>query len=116
MGDITSLTGGPVLGLFAGGNMTPMYQPLVATAAAGAGSATTECQPADRGNQPDTVGDDRQVHRAARQPQGFFLQAESAMVDKQEHASDICGAIGDLKELDEAVQVALDYQASTPTP
>ena len=29
-------------------------------------------------------------------PEGFFLQVESAMVDKQEHASDICGAIGDL--------------------
>ena len=28
---ITSLTGGPVLGLFTGGNMTPMNQPLVAT-------------------------------------------------------------------------------------
>ena len=36
------------------------------------------------------------------------------MVDKQEHASDICGAIGDLVELDEAVQVALDYQATHP--
>ena len=47
-------------------------------------------------------------------PQGFFLQAESALVDKQEHASDICGAIGDLIELDKAVQVALDYQATHP--
>ena len=36
------------------------------------------------------------------------------MVDKQEHASDICGAIGDLVELDEAVQAALDYQADNP--
>lgn len=48
-------------------------------------------------------------------PDGFFLQAESAMIDKQEHASDICGAIGDLRELDEAVQVALDYQVKNPS-
>ena len=50
---VTSLEDGPVLGLFAGGNMTPMNQPLVATAPPGAGGPARECQPADRGNQPD---------------------------------------------------------------
>ena len=114
LGGITSLTGGPVLGLFAGGNMTPMNQPLVATPPPGAGSATTECQPADRGNQPTLSEMTAKSIALLDNPQGFFLQAESAMVDKQEHASDICGAIGDLIELDKAVQVALDYQATHP--
>ncbi|GAA4715065.1 Alkaline phosphatase [Promicromonospora umidemergens] len=36
------------------------------------------------------------------------------MIDKQEHGSDICGAIGDLRELDEAVQVALAFQKKNP--
>ena len=47
-------------------------------------------------------------------PNGFFLQVESAMVDKQEHAADICGAIGDLKEMDETLKVAQAYQAQHP--
>ncbi len=100
---MTSLADGPVLGLFAGGNMTPMYQPLVATAPPGAGGPTTKCQPADRGTQPDLSAMTKKAIELLDNPNGFFLQVESAMIDKQEHASDICGAIGDLKELDETV-------------
>lgn len=110
---VTSLAQGPVLGLFAGGNMTPMYQPLVATAV-GAGGPTTNCTPADRGNQPDLSTMMTKSIELLSNPNGFFLQAESAMIDKQEHASDICGAIGDLKELDETVAVALAYQDEHP--
>lgn len=113
MDAITSLDGGPVLGLFASGNMTPMYKPLVATAA-GAGSATTRCEAADRGAQPDLSAMTEKAIDLLDNEKGFFLQAESAMIDKQEHASDICGAIGDLKELDETVAVALDYQEAHP--
>ncbi len=111
---VTSLTGGPILGLFASGNLTPMNQPLTATPPPGAGGPTTKCQPAPRGNQPDLSAMTQKAIELLDNPKGFFLQAESAMVDKQEHASDICGAIGDLVELDEAVQVALDYQKSHP--
>ena len=110
---VTSLADGPVLGLFASGNMTPMYQPLVATAA-GSGSATTRCEEAVRGTQPDLSAMTKKSIELLDNPNGFFLQAESAMIDKQEHSSDICGAIGDLKELDETVQVALDYQVDHP--
>ena len=111
---VTSLDGGPVLGLFAGGNLTPRYNPLVAVAPPGAGSATTKCTDADRAEQPDLSAMTEKAIALLDNPKGFFLQAESAMIDKQEHASDICGAIGDLVELDEAVQVALDYQAENP--
>ena len=75
---------------------------------------TTRCTNADRGNQPDLSTMTQKAISLLDNPNGFFLQVESAMVDKQEHASDICGAIGDLIELDEAVQVALDYQETHP--
>ncbi|WP_182524921.1 alkaline phosphatase [Nocardioides dongkuii] len=110
---LTSLDDGPVLGLFASGNMTPMYQPLVATAA-GAGGPEVTCTPAGRGSQPDLSAMTEKTIDLLDNPQGFFLQAESAMIDKQEHSSDICGAIGDLKELDETVAVALEYQEDHP--
>ncbi|WP_164545206.1 alkaline phosphatase [Antribacter gilvus] len=111
---VTSLKKGPVLGLFAPGNMTPMYQPLVATAPPGTGGATTKCQDADRGSQPDLSTMTAKAIQLLDNRKGFFLQAESAMIDKQEHGSDICGAIGDLRELDEAVQVALAFQKKNP--
>ncbi|MEI5674800.1 MULTISPECIES: alkaline phosphatase [unclassified Nocardioides] len=110
---VTSLDQGPVLGLFNGGNMTPMYKPLVASAA-GAGGPTTRCEEADRGAQPDLSLMTEKAIALLDNDKGFFLQTESAMIDKQEHASDICGAIGDLKELDETVAVALSYQEANP--
>lgn len=114
MNGVTSLDGGPVLGLFAGGNMTPANKPLTAVAPPGAGGPTTRCEPADRGGQPTLAEMTEKAIALLDNPDGFFLQAESAMVDKQEHASDICGAIGDLIDLDAAVRVALDYQAENP--
>ncbi|MFL2002038.1 alkaline phosphatase [Microbacterium sp. A1-JK] len=40
---------------------------------------------------------------------GFFLQVEGASIDKQDHAANACGQIGETVDLDEAVQVALEY-------
>jgi alkaline phosphatase len=42
-------------------------------------------------------------------PKGFFLQVEGASIDKQDHAANACGQIGETVDLDEAVQVALDF-------
>ena len=42
-------------------------------------------------------------------PEGFFLQVEGASIDKQDHAADACGQIGETVDLDEAVQVALAF-------
>lgn len=42
-------------------------------------------------------------------PKGFFLQVEGASIDKQDHAADPCGQIGETVDLDEAVQVALAF-------
>lgn len=111
---ITSLEDGPVIGLFTTGNMTPRYKPLVATAPPGAGGPAQRCEQSDLGTQPTLEDMTRKAIELLDNPDGFFLQVESAMVDKQEHASDICGAIGDVAELDRALQVALDYQEENP--
>ena len=110
---VTSLAGGPVLGLFTGGNMTRKYAPLVATAA-GAGSPTTKCTPQDRGTQPTLQQMTAKAIGLLDNPNGFFLQVEGASVDKAEHDRDICGAIGELEDLDQAVKTALDYQKTHP--
>ncbi len=111
---IASIRRNPLIGLFANGNMTPRYQPLVAAVPPGAGSATTRCTVADRGTQPSLAAMTEKAIELLDNRKGFFLQVESAMIDKQEHASDICGAIGDVVELDEALKVALDYQKDSP--
>jgi alkaline phosphatase len=114
LGAVTSVRRGPVLGLFAGGNMQPRYQPLIATAPPGSGSPATRCTIADRGTQPSLAAMTEKAIQLLDNKKGFFLQVESAMVDKQEHAADVCGAIGDVVELDEALKVALDYQKDEP--
>ncbi|MCW2838622.1 MAG: Alkaline phosphatase [Aeromicrobium sp.] len=110
---VTTLDNGPILGLFTPGNMTPRYLPLTATPA-GAGGPNTTCQTADRGTQPSLADMTDKAIELLDNDKGFFLQVESAMVDKQEHSSDACGAIGDVLELDNALKVAQAYQAKHP--
>ena len=45
---------------------------------------------------------------------GFFLQVEGASIDKQDHAENPCGQIGETVEFDQAVQVALDWAKRNP--
>ncbi len=45
---------------------------------------------------------------------GFVLMVESASIDKQSHAANPCGQIGEIRQLEEAVQAALDFQAENP--
>jgi len=40
---------------------------------------------------------------------GFFLQVEGASIDKQDHAQNPCGQIGENVEFDDAIKVALDW-------
>ena len=47
---------------------------------------------------------------------GFFLQVEGASIDKADHDSDICGQIGELDDLDQAVQVARKWVAENKEP
>lgn len=111
---VSSVKNGPVIGLFANGNMTPRYSPLVATPPPGSGSDSTRCTPADRGTQPTLGAMTKKAIKLLDNRKGFFLQVESAMVDKQEHASDICGAIGDVSELNDALKEALAFKRHNP--
>jgi alkaline phosphatase/streptomycin-6-phosphatase len=45
---------------------------------------------------------------------GFFLQIEGASIDKQDHAGDPCGQIGETVGLDAAVRVVLEYAEQHP--
>jgi len=52
---------------------------------------------------------DKAISLLSKNPQGFFLQVEGASIDKQDHAANPCGQIGETVDLDEAVQKALDF-------
>jgi len=114
---VDGLEGGRLLGLFSPVHMTRKYAPLEARPG-GARTDTDDgrCVEQDRGTEPTL----EQMTSTAIDllddagPDGFFLQVEGASVDKSEHERDICGAIGELEDLDLAVQVALDYQRAHP--
>lgn len=46
--------------------------------------------------------------------QGFFLQVEGASIDKQDHAENPCGQIGETIAFDRAISVGLAYAKSHP--
>ncbi len=106
----------PVLGLFSAGNMAVEYAPLVPSAA---GTPATKCtpntaRPVTQPHLPDMAqaAIDLLDHQA--KGKGFFLQIEGASIDKQDHAANLCGQIGETVAFDAAVQKALDYQKSHP--
>ena len=47
---------------------------------------------------------------------GFFLQVESASIDKQDHAADACGQIGETEQTRRGGPAALDFARRTATP
>jgi alkaline phosphatase len=46
--------------------------------------------------------------------EGFFLIIESASIDKQSHARSACGSIGEMEQLEEALQSALAFAEGNP--
>ena len=114
---ITSLGRGPVLGLFTSGNMTTEFAPLIAAPTPGAGGPDYRCQEGNRpANEPSLAAMTSKalslLDRDNRR--GFFLQVEGASIDKRDHASDVCGQIGETLAFDRAVGVALEYQEENP--
>ncbi len=45
---------------------------------------------------------------------GFYLQVEGASIDKQDHAANPCGQIGETVEFDRSIAVAQQYAKSHP--
>ncbi|MFB7598725.1 alkaline phosphatase [Streptomyces sp. NPDC056160] len=113
--------GKPVLGLFAQGNVPVEW---TGKAAAVGGTAPQRCVTSnpDRPSATPSLADSatkaiqlleaKQKH--GRSQQGFFLQIEGASIDKQDHAADPCGQIGETAAFDRAVEVARDYAAKHP--
>ena len=108
---VSSLSKGPVLGLFSGSNMTTEFEPLIAAPTPGAGSPTFRCDETNRpSNEPSLETMTKKAIQLLENRRGFFLQVEGASIDKRDHASDACGQIGETLAFDKAVGVALAYQ------
>lgn len=110
----------PVLGLFASGNLPTRWEgptatrPVnptavrcnennsLATANPTLGEMTTKAiKLLDKRPRPSQI--------EGRYEPGFFLQVESASIDKQDHVSEPCEQIGETVDFDAAVRAALDF-------
>jgi alkaline phosphatase len=104
-----------VLGLFADGNMPVRWTGPAAVRQGYLQPAAKCTDNPDRGAQvPELAamtqkaidllsGSDKGKNK------GFFLQVESASIDKQDHVADPCGQIGETVVFDEAIQKALEF-------
>lgn len=105
----------PVLGLFNNSNMSLEWSGPAAST--GKGNAPVACTEGVRpGNEPSLAAMTRQALGLLSDGnrKGFFLQVEGASIDKQDHATNACGQLGETVAFDRAVGVALDYQEDHP--
>lgn len=101
----------PVLGLFADGNM-PIRLKGPQAKIDGIKDEVVKCEVnAQRGDNVPTLAQMTQkaIELLDASEKGFFLQVEGASIDKQAHASNPCGQFGETMDLDEAVQVAMEF-------
>ncbi|ROR14626.1 alkaline phosphatase [Erwinia sp. JUb26] len=104
----------PVLGLFADGNMPVRWKGPKATYHGNLDGKPITCEVnAERPASTPTLAQmtEKAIQLLEDKPQGFFLQVEGASIDKQDHAANPCGQIGETVDLDEAVQKALEFAA-----
>jgi alkaline phosphatase len=122
--ELTSLPrGGKVLGLFAPSTMPVQWR--------GAGGAQAQrvqrdesgrvalpepfaCEPDPAFGATPTLVDMTRAALRHLDGRSFVLMVESASIDKQSHARRPCGQIGELKQLDDAVRVVLEYARAHP--
>ncbi|MFE1286830.1 alkaline phosphatase [Streptomyces sp. NPDC058751] len=113
--------GQPVLGLFASGNVPVEWtgKPAAVGGTAPQRCATTNpSRPTTTPSLADSAAKAIRLleakQRQKHSKQGFFLQIEGASIDKQDHAADPCGQIGETAAFDRAVKLARDYAAKHP--
>lgn len=108
--------GQPVLALMSDGNMPTKFNPSKATAKDPAKDANpTVCTPNDAwlGNRGASLKDmtkkalDLLNANPNGQKNGFLLQVEGASIDKQDHAANVCGQIGETDDFDQAIAYAI---------
>ncbi|MEE2775471.1 MAG: alkaline phosphatase [Acidobacteriota bacterium] len=116
---------GRVLGLFGDGTLPVIWQ--------GEGGASAErlqsvgggapppvprfgCEPSPSFGETPTLEEmtRKAIELLSAEDDSFFLMVESASIDKQAHAANPCGQIGEIRQLEEAVQVALDFAEDHP--
>lgn len=103
----------PVLGLFTGGNMSLEW--TGPGASLGKGNAAAACSENQRpAGEPSLADMTSKAIGLLENRRGFFLQVEGASIDKQDHATNACGQIGETVAFDRAIGVALDYQRTHP--
>ncbi len=104
----------PLLGLFSAGNMPVKFAPLLATAD-GATKAAASCKANPDFSSVPALGTmttkaiDLLTKNDSGKKNGFFLQVESASIDKKDHAADACGQIGETDQINDAIKAALKF-------
>lgn len=104
----------PVLGLFSDSNLPVRFAPQVAVKD-GAEQPAQSCKknPEYGKTPPLKQMTNKAINLLSKNKQGkkngFFLQVESASIDKKDHDADACGQIGETGQLDEAVSTALNF-------
>jgi alkaline phosphatase/streptomycin-6-phosphatase len=104
----------PLLGLFHPSNMSLEWSGPAAST--GKGNAPAACSEGQRpAGEPSLAAMTRRaVDLLDDGRKGFFLQVEGASIDKQDHATNACGQIGETVAFDRAIGIALDYQEDHP--
>lgn len=102
----------PLIGVFAPGNMPVRWIGPRASVRGNIDQPAISCQPNPQRTAalPTLAAMTRKAIALLKDNRkGFFLQVEGASIDKQDHAANPCGQIGETVDLDEAVQVALEF-------
>jgi alkaline phosphatase/streptomycin-6-phosphatase len=103
----------PLLGLFHASNMSLEWSGPAAST--GPGNAAAPCTENQRpANEPSLAAMTTKAIELLDNRRGFFLQVEGASIDKQDHATNACGQLGETVAFDQAVGAALDYQRAHP--
>ena len=105
--------GKPVLGLFTAVNMSLEWSGPAASL--GKGNTPVACTTGKRpAAEPSLADMTASAIGLLENRKGFFLQVEGASIDKQDHATNACGQLGETAAFDRAIGVALDYQKKHP--
>jgi alkaline phosphatase len=105
----------PLLGLFADGNMPVVWEGPPAVRQGYLKPAAKCTDNPEHGSEVPKLADmtqkaiDLLSGSEKGKDKGFFLQVESASIDKRDHAADVCGQIGETVVFDEAVKKAIDF-------
>lgn len=102
----------PFLGLFHEGNMDTALTGPQASVRGNLDKPPVQCEtnPKHTADQP-RLGEmtKKAIELLSQNDKGFFLQVESACIDKQAHKSTPCAQFGETVQMDEAVQAALEF-------